>query len=282
MTDLTGWIPPEPLPHVPEDDTGLLVPAPYPHEDPAGQNVPPPTDGLRLASRLVGWVAPIRSPGDALAAANATRYNRPGMCLWHCQEWYRAPHMYPSAISQWWNARNRVTAPGPPPLGAPVFFIGGQYGHIAISRGNWMVRSTDAGGRGVVADRHVDWFRVNWGHRYLGWTTDLGGVDIKGLDEVSRWSYGPVHLRRLRFGVSNSDSVRRLQYRLRRTFPEKAAEFGLRVTGNYLRSTDRMVRWHQRTRGYRWGQLRPDREGRSFVGPQQADRIFGPRYEVIR
>jgi hypothetical protein len=45
------------------------------------------------------------------------------------------------------------------------------------------VRSTDAGGRGVVATRPLGWVEDTWGQTYAGWSTVLNGVEIPGLED---------------------------------------------------------------------------------------------------
>jgi hypothetical protein len=106
------------------------------------------------------------------------RHNKPGMCLWHVQDWCAAPHLYPGAWNQWEAATHRHPGDWNPPAGVPVFFSGGRWGHIALSIGHGRCRSTDAGGRGVVADRPLSWFASAWGRPYAGWSEDIGGVLI--------------------------------------------------------------------------------------------------------
>jgi hypothetical protein len=102
------------------------------------------------------------------------------MCLWHVQDWCQAPHRYAGAWIQWENATHKHPGDPHPPTGVPVYFSGGKWGHIALSLGGGMCRSTDAGGRGVVADRPLSWFASAWGRPYAGWSEDVGGVIIPG------------------------------------------------------------------------------------------------------
>lgn len=110
----------------------------------------------------------------AYSLATTDRYNTPNLCLRQVREWWGVGSKYPSAISAWRNARYRYS--GVPPKGAPVFYSGGQYGHVAFSLGNGYVRSTDAAGRGKVGTVPLDWFNRNWGYTRVGWTRDLNGV----------------------------------------------------------------------------------------------------------
>lgn len=64
-----------------------------------------------------------------------------------------------------------------PPAGVPVSYGGGSRdnGHRAISLGNGMIRSTDAGGHGKVATVPLDWPEKAWGLTYLGWSDTCDG-----------------------------------------------------------------------------------------------------------
>jgi hypothetical protein len=67
-----------------------------------------------------------------------------------------------------------------PPRGVPVSYLGGSHdnGHRAVSLGNGMIRSTDAGGRGKVATVPLDWPERTWGLKYVGWSESIDGVLI--------------------------------------------------------------------------------------------------------
>lgn len=121
----------------------------------------------------------MRTSSEAAKACKNTSTNKVGLCLWHCQDWYQSPHYFPSAIEQWRNAKEKHHGDRTPPYGAPVYYEGGKYGHIAIYVGDGMVRSTDAGGAGKVATVPLDWFKAHWGYSYLGWTGDIGGKSIE-------------------------------------------------------------------------------------------------------
>ena len=120
----------------------------------------------------------MRTSSGAAKVFKAQRTNRVGMCLWETQEAFQTNHWYPSAIEQWNNARDKHPGDRTPPYGAPVYWRGGKYGHIAIYVGDGMVRSTDAGGAGRMGTVPIDWFKSHWGYDYLGWTGDIGGKKI--------------------------------------------------------------------------------------------------------
>lgn len=239
--------------------TDELIPPPEDLED---QNVRP---AGYAASPSMRGVSAMRHPLDALTVYERWTRNRRGMCLWEAQEAYNAPHWYPNAITQWTEARRRHTDLFPP-LGAPVFWDSGTggHGHVAISAGACLVRSSDAGGPGIMGTRPLEWFVAEWYPygRYLGWTEDLGGVDVSALTPRT-W------LKRLTYGVERSTSVKNLQ-RVLNDHPLDGGQT-LPVTGNYLAQTDEEVRLCQRQHGY--GR---DRKRQSFVGVRQARHLRLP------
>jgi hypothetical protein len=120
------------------------------------------------------------------AARNAEddQANLPGLCLQATRLWLGIGAFWPDAATAWrMNMAKRTDRN--PPRGAPVFWLGGSkgYGHIALSLGAGRVRSTDAGGRGVVATRPLGWVEDTWGQTYAGWSTVLNGVEIPGLED---------------------------------------------------------------------------------------------------
>jgi hypothetical protein len=114
----------------------------------------------------------------------AQQHNRVGMCLWETQEAFTAPHWYPSAIEQWRHAKVRHRDRRAP-RGAPMFWDGGRYGHVAIYAGAGQVRSSDAAGPGRMGTVPIDWFTTRWGYRFVGWTEDIGGqlIDFQIKEE---------------------------------------------------------------------------------------------------
>lgn len=208
----------------------------------------------------------MRSSADALAEARRWTTCRVGMCLWTVQEWFGAPHEYPSAIAQWHAASTKRVGDRNPPPGVPVFYEGGANGHIAISTGHG-IRSTDAPANGGVAEVDLDWPLRRWGHRYAGWAGDLGGQAIPGIGAAAPVGHGsePVELAKLRFGQQDSDSVRILQQALNGHHLAPPGNITLPVTGNYGPETDQVVIACQVQHGFGH-----DPAGRSSVGPGQA------------
>lgn len=208
------------------------------------------------------------SGSAALAAANRTYRNPVGMCLWQVQEWWQSGHAYPTALAQW-NAtvqhRDRSI-----PLGAPVFYGNGA-GHVAEYAGGGLIRSTDAGGNGVVATVALDWPLHAWGKPYVGWGSRLGLSNLP----LSGGSVPVIYLSKLHYGQTASDSVKYLQQRLNAIrFPPYV---NVAVTGNYDGPTDGSVRAWQHSIGDP-----VDAAGHSSIGPRQAARLWAGQNVSIR
>lgn len=118
---------------------------------------------------------------DALANALATKTCRPGMCLQVTRGWLNIPARAYDADDAWDDATRKHPGDRTPPKGAPVFYAGGNHGHIALHLGGGQIRSTDAPSAGLVSTQALTWPETHWGLRYLGWTEDLNGVDIDYL-----------------------------------------------------------------------------------------------------
>jgi len=136
----------------------------------------------------------VRSREEAAKQARQSKTNVPGTC----QLWTRTQYLAPSAGDQdrdgdadavdGWKSEPRWakhSGDRKPPLGTPVAWSGGRsgFGHRAISlgpdkNGVYHIRSTDAGGSGVVATVPLDWPERNWGLHYLGWSETITGLKI--------------------------------------------------------------------------------------------------------
>ena len=126
----------------------------------------------------------MRTPKQALAAAMATKTNHPGWCQAVTRGWLDAPSAgdfdgdgAADAEDGW--KKEPVTArrfDRNPPAGYPVSYLGGSHdnGHRALSAGRINgiphIRSTDAGGEGIVATVPLDWPEKSWGLEYAGWS----------------------------------------------------------------------------------------------------------------
>lgn len=101
-----------------------------------------------------------------------------------CQQFVRGPcwevgAYFGSAIEAWEGAALKHPGDRTPPVGAPLYYRGGQYGHTVIAKPNAAgMRSTDCPSSGRVSDEDIAWVERTWGYEYLGWTGDLNGVRL--------------------------------------------------------------------------------------------------------
>lgn len=125
---------------------------------------------------------------EAAQAAEATKTNIVGMCQATVVNWFHASPVGDfdgdgaADAEDGWKSEgaHQVKGDRNPPRGVPVSYLGGSHdnGHRAISLGNGKIRSTDAGGPGVVATVPLDWPEKNWGLTYAGWSPTIDGVEI--------------------------------------------------------------------------------------------------------
>ena len=120
-----------------------------------------------------------RSPRVAVDNARSVNEYPPGMCQQYVRLiCWQVPSLYASAIEAWNGARHKHPGDRTPPLGAPLYYAGGKYGHAVIFVGGADMRSTDCRTRGRVSDEQIRWVEQNWGYTYLGWTEDINGVEL--------------------------------------------------------------------------------------------------------
>jgi len=120
---------------------------------------------------------------ETVAAARASTYNVPGQCLGWSREQADIPSRYVDAATAWEHAHGRHAGDANPPKGAAVYWLGGSggHGHIAISLGHGLVRSSDAGGSGVVATVSLRRLTREWHLTYVGWADSINGYRIRGV-----------------------------------------------------------------------------------------------------
>jgi hypothetical protein len=120
---------------------------------------------------------------ETVAAAKASTYNVPGQCLGWSREQADIPSRYTDAATAWEHAHGRHAGDANPPKGAAVYWLGGSggHGHIAISLGHGLVRSSDAGGSGVVATVPLRRLTREWHLTYVGWADSINGYRIPGV-----------------------------------------------------------------------------------------------------
>jgi cell wall-associated NlpC family hydrolase len=154
-----------------------------------------------------------------------------GMCQQFVRSCFDVPAYHPSAAAAWNGAdhKHRVDRGAQVPRGVPVFWIGGSrgYGHIAISIGNGLCRSTDWPYSRHIGTAAIDSITRSWHEDLVGWSEDL--------NERRIWTPPKKRI----------DHVRQLQRRL--------TDKGIQVpaTGYFGPQTRAAVTKWQRRLGYR-------------------------------
>ncbi len=201
----------------------------------------------------------MKNGNEAARAFKKKTHNQVGKCLWECQEIYPTNHWYPSAWSQWQNAKKPHNGKKAP-VGAPMYYRGGKYGHVVLYVGNGMVRSTDAGGAGKMATVPIEWFQRAWGYEYVGWSEDLGGKMI----EFDRTKH--VYVAQLRRGVDDSDSVKYLRRALiKRGFLKVSKPLSVERPGNkYTPAVEAAVKKWEKKHGYKQTGILSNEQAKDF------------------
>jgi len=220
-----------------------------------------------------------QTASETIANARRQTHNVPNTCLMVVRGWLEIPSQQPDANDAWRAAKHKHPGDRNPPRGAPVFWDSSQYGHIALAVTQDLFRSTDTKSSGHVATVSDRWHDVNWHKTYLGWTEDLNGVDIPylraGNPHRDFRSHGDVYVSKLHEGMTDSDSVRRLRYRLEQ-HSEIPKNFKPGYGGAYGDAVIRAVKWWQRNVvGIK------DAEGRN-LSHNQAERLFGESYRLVK
>ena len=214
---------------------------------------------------------------ETIANARRQTSNIPNTCLMVVRGWLEIPAQQPDANDAWRVARHKHPGDRNPPRGAPVFWNTSEFGHIALAITKDLFRSTDTKSSGHVATVSDRWHDINWNKHYLGWTEDLNGVEIpylrKGDPNRDFRSHGDIYVSKLHEGVTDSDSVRRLRFRLENSdIPES---FKPGTGGAYGDAVVKAVKWWQRHNGW------PDGVGENMSN-SQANKLFGDNYRVIK
>lgn len=115
--------------------------------------------------------------------AEASTSNGVGMCLQWSRERANIPALQPDAATAWKHAVHRHVGDRNPPRGAMCYWTGGSkgYGHIAVSLGGGMIRSSDSGGAGRPATVPLRWVEDNWRMPYAGWADNVNDRVIPGV-----------------------------------------------------------------------------------------------------
>lgn len=137
-------------------------------------------------SILKGPFGPANKTGSAAINWAQARIGDSG---WYalCQKFVRmalgAGGGFPSAITAWKGAKYKhgISNPNQVPAGVPVYWSGGQYGHVALSTGGGRIISTDFPKRGYIGTGTISGLTSAWRKPLLGWTEDINGKRIYGL-----------------------------------------------------------------------------------------------------
>lgn len=111
---------------------------------------------------------------ETLAKKGATGVK--GFCLRTCRLAWGLPADQPSAIKEWESipAKFRNTNPNTAPVGAPHFWRGGKYGHVALqAEHEGYVWTTDLPVPNKVGLVDIDVINRKWRYTYLGWSSSF-------------------------------------------------------------------------------------------------------------
>jgi len=102
------------------------------------------------------------------------------MCKKMCREAYAVPSDGSEDATEALSRVQELHRTGTPPRGALVWYTGGRsgHGHVAISEGGGMIRSTDLPTSGQWGTVPRDEPVKAWGLRYAGWSPDIDGVRV--------------------------------------------------------------------------------------------------------
>jgi hypothetical protein len=182
----------------------------------------------------------------AWAMAQLTGYN--GLCLQFVRTAFGIPAKYPSAIAAWNGAahKHKTTSTSGIPVGVPIFFSGGKYGHVAIYAGNGLMRTTNSSVGHPVTQSVAQWTRAGY-YTLLGWTEDLNGVRVytPPPPAPSKPSTGSSSPAVLKVG-SKGAKVKALQQGLNKAFP---AYSKLAVDSSFGPKVEAVVKEFQRRTG---------------------------------
>lgn len=102
-----------------------------------------------------------------------------GFCLKIVHEYFNVPALWPDAATAWDNAARRHAAtPTAVPRGAVVYWTNGRHGHIALSVGGGLCRTTDYRRNGMVDLAPIANLASWCGGSLAGWGETLNGFKV--------------------------------------------------------------------------------------------------------
>lgn len=114
-----------------------------------------------------------------LAKSNATGVK--GFCLRTCRLAWGLPADQPSAIKEWESIHPafRHKDPNKAPVGAPHFWKGGKYGHVALqAEHEGYVWTTDLPVPNKVGLVDIAFINKKWRYTYLGWSEQFQNANL--------------------------------------------------------------------------------------------------------
>lgn len=125
------------------------------------------------------------TPNDAPTAVKIAKSHtswKGNYCLNHTWNCYGRNYGYADALAAWRATTGRQTSLTPP-AGVPVYFSADYqpHGHVVISMGGGIVRSTDFPTYGLVGDVPLTILISRWNLRYLGWAKNFCGDPIANV-----------------------------------------------------------------------------------------------------
>lgn len=127
---------------------------------------------MRTARAAVAYMA-------TLSKNNATGVK--GFCLRTCRLAWGLGSDQGSAIKEWESIHPRFkhTDPMKAPVGAPHFWAGGKYGHVALqAEHEGYVWTTDLPVPNKVGLVDILFINRKWGYKYLGWSDQFQNVKL--------------------------------------------------------------------------------------------------------
>jgi hypothetical protein len=136
----------------------------------------------RFPERWVSEMATVRMGKAAVdfAASQASHPTRDwtGICLIFVRTCFNVGPANLDAAAGYKNAQFKHGTAGTPPLGVPLWWTGGDHGHVAISTGDGSCFSSDIKRPGKVDKVPISLIARQWGKVYKGWSEDVNGVRI--------------------------------------------------------------------------------------------------------
>lgn len=127
----------------------------------------------------------LRPPAESTARAKGESSWIPsGQCLnfvWWCIDGVTSAG-YPDANTALADVNELHAGDRNPPPGVPCYWTGSKYGHVALSLGNGLVRSTDYPSKEDVSTVSIDELTAAWGRHYEGWAADYNDTPIPGVE----------------------------------------------------------------------------------------------------